>query len=545
MNDKLLKILNEKENRCKNLQKQANELFMRNNMRASEEQCGLLQIAADLESEMSIQTIGAEREHHIREKNRIDYEIMRIRRELDINNVSARPKPAKKAMGNDGTETSAKSKDEEELDRVVRTWYKDAPAHSFADVSGMPELKKKLKSCLEDAQAEKLMDYFKIPHLNSYFFVGPPGCGKTYIIEAFAHELMDNDYKFMSLQGSDIISRYVGAAEKSVTRLFEEAEKNAPCIIFIDEIDSLCKNRSLPNLPEYAANITTSFLTGYNRIHSSDSKVIFLAATNYPDRVDNAMFDRVEIVRVPLPDKAARQAAFRKHFEDIITLHNSLTFEEMADVTKYYNYRDIDRLTSAIKRSLFKDVLELFGDEELAIDAVKTGRYRLTRSKFESIMEKFKPSPKESILNDLREWEDSIKSVTDYEDTNTDMVYEPDNISDDKINPEPSFSPDKPLDSRQNVYRASDGKTVYPAKEEFITDSLSETVKIVFRTGKGTLVQGTACINGEIFELTDTEEGYSFVYAPAPHEDEAEVFVSESGAYLGRFTAKIRNQIRG
>lgn len=543
MNDKLLKILNEKENRCKNLQRQASELLIRNNMHASEEQCGLLQIAADLESEMALQTIGTEREHHIREKNRIDYEIMRIRGELDVKSEKKVPdqsKSGKKAMGNDGSEASVKNKDEEELDRVVRTWYKDAPTHSFDDVSGMSELKKKLQSCLEDAQAEKLMDYFKIPHLNSYFFVGPPGCGKTYIIEAFAHELMDKDYKFMSLQGSDIISRYVGAAEKSVTRLFEEAEKNAPCIIFIDEIDSLCKNRSLPNLPEYAANITTSFLTGYNRIHSIDSKVIFIAATNYPDRVDNAMLDRVEIVRVPLPDKAAREAAFRKHFEDIITLHNGLTFEDMAEKTRYYNYRDIDRLTSAVKRSLFKDVMELFGNEELAIDAVKNGKYKLTRFKFESIMDKVKPSPKENILNDLREWENSIKSITDYDDTNIDLVYEPDNMSDDKSAPESTAVSDKSSDSQQNTGEEFSEKPVYSAKEEFVIDSLSKTVEIVFRTGKGTLIQGTSCINGENFELTETDEGYSFTYTPAPDESEVEVFVRESGTYLGTFTAKIK-----
>ena len=203
--------------------------------------------------------------------------------------------------------------------------------------------------------------------------MGPPGCGKTYIVEAFAHELMDQDYKFISILGSDIISKYVGAAEKSVTRLFEEAVNNAPCIVFIDEIDSLCKNRSLPNLPEYAANITTSFLTGYNRIHSEDSKVIFIAATNYPNRVDAAMLDRAEIIRLPLPDKEARKAAFVRYFEGIVQLKKGLTFDLMAEKTWRFNYRDIERLTSALKLALFHDVLDLFGDQGLAIEALTSG----------------------------------------------------------------------------------------------------------------------------------------------------------------------------
>lgn len=545
MDNRLLRILNEKENRCKNLQRQAQEILVRNNMQPSEEQCGLLQLAADLESEMSRQTMGAERDHHIREKNRLDYEIMRISSELDVKKGAKKPaapagdkdkKPLENKNGSGAASSdTGKTKEEEELDRTVRTWYKEAPRHSFDDVSGMSELKKKLQGCIVDAQAEALMDYLKIPHLNSYFFVGPPGCGKTYIIEAFAHELMDQDYKFMSLQGSDIISRYVGAAEKSVTRLFEEAEKNAPCIIFIDEIDSLCKNRSLPNLPEYAANITTSFLTGYNRIHSIDSKVIFIAATNYPDRVDNAMLDRVEIVRVPLPDKEAREAAFRKHFDGMLTLQEGLTFEEMAEITRRYNYRDIGRLVSAIKHSLFKDLQETFGDQNLAIEALKSGKFKLTRFKFEDILNRFTPSPKENILNDLKQWERSVKALRDYDDTNIDLVYEPDGVAPEepeKAAPEPENAQDVPAEDA-----IISNEPVYPVKDKFELDPASGTVEIVFRAGKGSLISGAASVNGTKFELDENNGCYSFIYTPAPGEHETEVFVSDAGKYVGCFTA--------
>ena len=144
--------------------------------------------------------------------------------------------------------------------------------------------------------------------------------------------------------GSDILSRYVGEAEKIITRLFEEAEKNAPCIVFIDEVDGVCKNRSQPNLPEYAASLTTAFLTGYNRINSSDKPIIFIGATNYPNQVDNAMLDRVELVRVPFPDTDARESAFRRQFSKLITLEDGFTFEDIADATATYNFRDIDRL---------------------------------------------------------------------------------------------------------------------------------------------------------------------------------------------------------
>ena len=393
-----------KETMSANYQTQARACRQQNNNAASEQECRFLQMAADLEFEMAQISIGAEQARHTREKNRLDYEIMKIRQELNPGSVkkAAADKEGGKAPA-PGAE-GEKTKEEEALDRTVRTWYKEAPRHSFEDVSGMIELKKRLQGCVSDAKSEELMDYLQIPHLNSYFFVGPPGCGKTYIIEAFAHELLEQDYKYLSLQGSDIISRYVGDAEKIVTRLFEEAEKSAPCIVFIDEIDSVCKNRSLPNLPEYAANITTSFLTGFNRIHSSDSKVIFIGATNYPQRVDSAMLDRVEVIEVPLPDTEAREAAIRKRFEDILIVEKGLSFGEMAAVTEGYNYRDFERLTTRIKREAFKEVLEQYDNQFAAIGALRNGSYMLTRKKWEEALSKFRPSPKKDILDAIADW---------------------------------------------------------------------------------------------------------------------------------------------
>lgn len=559
MDNRLLESLKKKEHECRNLQRQANEFLSKNNREPCEEQCTLLQQAADLEAEMANLTFGAEKNHHIREKNRLDYEIMNIRSELDRKegkkSVMKTPDDNDKDSGKEKKEDSKakpvpaakKSKDDEELDRTARTWYKDAPTHSFDDVSGMAELKKKLKGCIFDAQAERLTDYLGIPQLNSYFFVGPPGCGKTFIIEAFAHELMDKDYKFMSLQGSDIISRYVGAAEKNVTRLFEEAEKSAPCIVFIDEIDSLCKNRSLPNLPEYAANITTSFLTGYNRIHSADSKVIFIAATNYPNRVDNAMLDRVEVVRVPLPDKVAREAAFRKSFGKIITLHENLTYEAMAESTRRYNYRDIERLTSAVKRMLFRKVLDLFKDQDRAIEELKSGNYKLTAEEFKDILSRFKPSPKETIINDLIEWEKAVKSVADYDDTDFSAVY--DSEADEKPQkpqkqpPKPKISISKEVEPNKTEDKKLQKDPVYAVQDEFVQDPVTGGVKIVFASSKGSISKPFVNINGAVCKVESVGENYAFTYFPSRNETEILAFVVSSDGAVEKLTAKIGKPI--
>ena len=546
MDTSLLRNLKNKENRCSNYKRQADTIYRQNNRQYTEDQCLLLQRAADLESEMASMTIGAEREHHIREKNRLDYEIMRIRSVLDGTAAKSGDKEKKPGKPVPGKE---KSRDEQELDSAVRTWYKDKPRHSFEDVAGMEEMKKKLAGCIADAQAGDLREYLKIPKLNSYFFVGPPGCGKTYIVEAFAHELMDQDYKFISILGSDIISKYVGAAEKSVTRLFEEAVNNAPCIVFIDEIDSLCKNRSLPNLPEYAANITTSFLTGYNRIHSEDSKVIFIAATNYPNRVDAAMLDRAEIIRLSLPDKEARKAAFVRYFESIVQLKKGLTFDLMAEKTWRFNYRDIERLTSALKLALFHDVLDLFGDQGLAIEALTSGKFKLSVEKFDEVLESFKPSPKEMIINDLVTWEKSVQSVVDFAETDTASLYDCEPLTAHKNAPaEAAQEPDEeeaeePEGAAEPAAEPESTEPVYPLSESFTVDPLLGIAEIRFRIGARQANGVKAYVNSAPVDLETDGIDYWFVVEPDEDSDELDVFVKDEAGYIGAFTAVINRAI--
>ena len=87
MDTTLLRSLQDKENLCRNYRRQADTVYIQNNRQYSEDQCVLLQRAADLESEMAAMTIGAERDHHIREKNRLDHDIMRIRSSLEKGSV--------------------------------------------------------------------------------------------------------------------------------------------------------------------------------------------------------------------------------------------------------------------------------------------------------------------------------------------------------------------------------------------------------------------------------------------------------------------------
>lgn len=405
MEDSYIRKMNMKENICMELLQKAEEEYIRNNNRHTKQECAYLQQAANLRAEMASMSTGETRAYQQRKLNELNRKITNVIMEVDPEFMKRYKENKQKEKQLKNGSGAGKTSNGKPLDETVASWFKEAPKHSFSDVSGMYELKEQLKECIANAKLKNLEKYLEMKKLHSYFFIGPPGCGKTYIIEAFAHELMNKNYTYLSLTGSDILSRYVGEAEKIVTRLFEEAENHTPCIVFIDEIDGVCKNRSLPNLPEYAASITTAFLTGYNRINSSGKEIVFIGATNYPNQVDDAMLDRVELVRVPFPDQDARKRAFSHSLKDIVHLDEGFSYDDMAERTEKYNYRDIDRMVGRIKKEILKRVIRQYPEEQDAIEALKSGEFCLTRELFEHIQENFLPTPKDEIEQELDEWE--------------------------------------------------------------------------------------------------------------------------------------------
>ncbi len=427
MDDIYLDKIQKYENLCNAYLQKADMEFLDNDGKHTKQECFYLQKAADVRSEMARISIGSEQEYNVRKVKEINQRLADVLRSVDPETYQrmrsaaaakaggprpaapAKPAPAgagagpaKPAEKKDGVKPSSVSED------TVQSWYKDVPKHSFADVTGMEALKEKLRACATESKLSALKDYLGISKQKSYIFVGPPGCGKTYIIEAFVHELAGKNYKYISLNSSEILSKYVGDAEKIITRLFEEAEACAPCVVFIDEIDGVCRDRSSKNLPEYAASITTSFLTGYNRIKSSGKPILFIGATNYPGKVDSAMLDRVELIHVPFPDCAARVLKFQRELNKLVSPASGFSCEEMGRLTGVgcYNYRDIERLCDTIRQHLLKGAIENYPTEEAALEALKSGAFGVDRALFDAARAETQPQPKEEIIRDLAAWFD-------------------------------------------------------------------------------------------------------------------------------------------
>ncbi|HIK08149.1 MAG TPA: AAA family ATPase [Trichormus sp. M33_DOE_039] len=179
------------------------------------------------------------------------------------------------------------------------------PPHSSADytlkdVGGLGEVLKELKELIAiPLKRPDLLAKLGLEPTRGVLLVGPPGTGKTLTARALAEELGVN---YIALVGPEVISKYYGEAEQRLRGIFEKAAKNAPCIIFIDEIDSLAPDRSAVE-GEVEKRLVAQLLSLMDGFSQSQG-VIVLAATNRPDHLDPALrrpgrFDREVQFRVP------------------------------------------------------------------------------------------------------------------------------------------------------------------------------------------------------------------------------------------------------
>lgn len=177
----------------------------------------------------------------------------------------------------------------------------DAPTgNSLKDVGGLAEVIKELKELIAiPLKRPDLLAKLGLEPTRGVLLVGPPGTGKTLTARALAEELGVN---YIALVGPEVISKYYGEAEQRLRGIFEKAAKNAPCIIFIDEIDSLAPDRSAVE-GEVEKRLVAQLLSLMDGFSHSQG-VIVLAATNRPDHLDPALrrpgrFDREVQFRVP------------------------------------------------------------------------------------------------------------------------------------------------------------------------------------------------------------------------------------------------------
>jgi transitional endoplasmic reticulum ATPase len=223
---------------------------------------------------------------------------------------------------------------------------------------------------------------------------GPPGTGKTLIAKAVANEV---DAHFITLSGPEIMSKYYGESEKGLREKFEEAEQNAPAIIFIDEIDAIAPKRAEVQ-GEVERRVVAQLLALMDGLKGR-GQVIVIAATNLPDAIDPALrrggrFDRE--IEIGIPDKKGRMEIFQVHTRGV-PLAENVKIEEYANSTHGFVGADISLLVKeAAMHALRKVIPQIKIDEEIPAEVLDN--LRVTKDDFDEARKHVEPSAMREVL---------------------------------------------------------------------------------------------------------------------------------------------------
>jgi ATP-dependent 26S proteasome regulatory subunit len=221
--------------------------------------------------------------------------------------------------------------------------------------------------------------------IGKLLFVGPPGTGKTTVSRALAHEL---GLPFVEVKLSMITSQYLGETAKNVEKTFEVAKRLSPCILFIDEFDSVAKTR---RSDEHAAlkRAVNTLLKSIDDVSLIRDEVLLIGATNHPDQLDAAAWRRFdEIVNFPKPDREMRADIFR-----VITRRMDIASfdpESIADRTEGFTGSDLRMVL-----------------REAVLEALTEDRTTLTQADVLDAVEDFEERDNLKNMDDFENWDDS------------------------------------------------------------------------------------------------------------------------------------------
>lgn len=253
----------------------------------------------------------------------------------------------------------------------AKVYVKSSTGIKFADVAGEDEAKELLTEIVDFLHNPQKYTEIGAKMPKGALLVGPPGTGKTLLAKAVAGEA---DVPFFSISGSEFVEMFVGMGAAKVRDLFKQANEKAPCIVFIDEIDTVGKKRDGAGFVggnderEQTLNQLLAEMDGFD----SSKGVVILAATNRPDSLDPALlrpgrFDRR--IPVELPDLKGREEILRVHAKNI-KIADSVRFDDIAKAAAGASGAELANIVN-----------------EAALRAVKDGRKFATQADFEESIE--------------------------------------------------------------------------------------------------------------------------------------------------------------
>ena len=281
----------------------------------------------------------------------------------------------------------------------------NTPPVTYDDLGGMRDVVQKVREMIElPLKHPELFDRLGIDPPRGVLLHGPPGTGKTLLAKAVASE---TDARFLTINGPEILGGGYGETEGRLRELFAEAEKNAPAILFIDELDSIAPKRSQTS--EMERRLVAQLLTLMDGMRP-DRKVVVIGATNRVDAVDEALrrpgrFDRE--IEVGIPDREGRHEILQVHTRGM-PLADDVDLDRLADRTHGYTGSDVAALAKEAAMAALRRLLPDLDPEQSELPQELLDSLVVTGADFEEGLAEVAPSALREILVQIPDvsWED-------------------------------------------------------------------------------------------------------------------------------------------
>jgi transitional endoplasmic reticulum ATPase len=299
--------------------------------------------------------------------------------------------PAQACIINENTEITLNAKGVEVSEEG------NVPEVTYEDIGGLTEEVRKIREMVElPLKHPEIFDKLGIEPPKGVLLHGPPGTGKTLLAKAVANE---SEANFILLNGPEIMSKFYGESEKKIRDIFEDAEKNAPSIIFIDELDAIAPKREEVQ-GEVERRVVSQLLTMMDGLKSR-GRVVVIGATNRVNSLDSALrrpgrFDRE--VEISVPDKEGRLNILKIHTRNM-PLHKNINLDFLAGKTHGFVGADLNALTKEAAMSVLRKVLPVLKlDSVEPIPAEVLDKIIIKEDDFEEALKVVRPSAMREVL---------------------------------------------------------------------------------------------------------------------------------------------------
>ncbi|MEW9491817.1 MAG: AAA family ATPase [Candidatus Aramenus sulfurataquae] len=279
------------------------------------------------------------------------------------------------------TQLQIKNKKREEEEKKI----------SWNDIGGYEDIKKEIREYVEFPLKNKdLARRYGLRPPKGILLFGPPGCGKTMMMRALASEAKIN---FIYVNVSDIMSKWYGESESRLRELFANARKNAPCLLFFDEIDTIGVRRESHTGDSVTPRLLSLMLSEIDGLQSDDG-VIVVGSTNVPQLLDKALlragrFDK--LIYIGPPNKQTRLEILKIHCKGK-PLADDVDLEKIAEITERYSGADLANICQEAARKVAVEALE------------KKEERKITMNDFMEIIQRYKPSITLQMLEDFEKF---------------------------------------------------------------------------------------------------------------------------------------------